>query len=41
MSMRKKVNKRKAARKFSKATKYTKAANVLSKRTIMRGGQRM
>lgn len=38
---RKALNKKSSAKKFSKATKYTKAANLPSSRKIMRGGQRM
>lgn len=38
---RRPLNKAKSAHKFRKAVGKTKAANVPSKRTIMRGGQRM
>jgi hypothetical protein len=38
---RKPLNKAKSARKFKKHVQYTKAANIPSKRTIQRGGQRM
>lgn len=37
---RKPLNKKSSARKFSKSTKYTKAANLPGKR-LQRGGQRM
>lgn len=38
---RRPVNKSRSASKFRKQASKTKAANVPSKRTIMRGGQRM
>lgn len=38
---RKPLNKAKSAKKFRRDVQYTKAANMPSKHTIMRGGQRM
>lgn len=38
---RKPLNKKASARKFRKDVQYTKAANIPSRKTIQRGGQRM
>lgn len=38
---RRPLNKAKSAKKFRKDVQYTKAANIPSRRAIMRGGQRM